>query len=302
MALSNNTSVADNLRGAGLMALAMTAFTVNDVFIKLLAGTLPLSQVIVLRSLLVVMAFGAWAAWSGLLRIRVTGRDRLLLLLRCGAEGAAAYFFLTALFHMDISALSAILQALPLTVTLGAALFLGEAVGWRRMTAIAVGFVGVMMIIRPGTEDFTVYALFGVATVACATIRDLTTKRLSPGLPSVTVALITAVVVAGLGGVMSLTDDPWAPVTLRSAVILCAAAGMICLAYLAIVMTMRVGDVGFVAPFRYASLVVAVIAGMAVFGERPDGWTIAGSLIVVGSGLYALWRERRLTAEPATQG
>ena len=296
------TTVTDNLRGAGLMALAMTAFTVNDVFIKLLAGILPLSQVIVLRSILVVVAFGAWAAWRRQLWLTLQGRDGFWLTLRCGAEAGAAFFFLTALFNMDISALSAILQALPLTVTLGAALFFGEAVGWRRLLAIGVGFVGVMMIVRPGTEDFTIYAVFGVATVLCATVRDLATRQLSPDMPSTTVALVTAAVVAVMGGVMTLTDDPWAPVSASSALVLMGATAMICLAYLTIVMTMRVGDVGFVAPFRYSSLVAATIAGVTVFGERPDGWTIAGSLIVVGSGLYMLWREQRIAQEPVTQG
>lgn len=281
------------------MALAMSSFTVNDSFMKVLAGSLPLSQVIVLRSVLVAGVFGVWVAARSRGRLGIPRRDRGLVALRCAAEAGAAYFFLTALFHMDISALSAILQALPLTVTLGAALFLGEPVGWRRMSAIGVGFVGVMLIIRPGTADFTIYALYGVATVICATFRDLVTKRLSPQVPSISVAFITALVVAALGGVLTLADDPWAGVSGTSWLILGAATFMICMAYIAIVAAMRVGDVGFVAPFRYTSLVVAVLAGVLVFGERPDALTILGSLIVVGSGLYTLWRERRLMREGA---
>ena len=287
-------ALSDNIRGAGLMAAAMTAFTGNDICIKLLSGQVPLSQVIVLRSLMVCLAFTGLGLWLGSLRLRLSRPDWTFLLLRSVAEGLGAYCFLTALFNMPIGTLSAILQTLPLTVTLGAALVFREPVGWRRFSAIGVGFLGVLLIIRPGTDEFTIYALYGIGAVVASTVRDLATRRLSREVPSMTAALVAAMVVAGLGGVMAGADAPWVTPTAGQMGAIAGAAALICLAYMSIVGAMRVGEVGFVAPFRYTSLVVAVLAGVVVFGERPGALTLAGMVIVVGSGLYTLWRERQL--------
>ncbi len=287
-------AISDNIRGAGLMALAMSAFTVNDVCVKLLTGHVPLSEIIVLRNVavLVVIVLAAWR--TGALAMRISPADKFYLLLRALCEAGATYLFLTALMHMDIGVLSAVMQALPLTVTLGAALVLREAVGWRRLVAIGTGFVGVLMIIQPGGAEFTFYALYGIGAVLCATVRDLTTRRMSRDVPSLTATIATAAVVACLGGVLSVTDSAWVVPDARSTALILTAAGLICVAYMAIVMAMRVGEIGFVAPFRYTSLVVAVLAGVVLFGERPDLLTLSGMAIVVGSGLYTLWRERQL--------
>ncbi len=298
MALSDNMTGSDNLTGAGLMVAAMAAFTLNDTCVKLLAGALPLSQVIALRGILTCVLIAAAALWLGKLTWRMSRADAAALLIRSLAEMAAAYFFLTALYNMPIATLTAILQALPLAVTLGAALVLGETVGWRRITAILVGFVGVMLIVRPGTEDFTLHAAYGVLTVVCATVRDLATRRLSRAVPSLTATLGTALAVTLLGIGMSATGADWQPMGLRETALIVAAAAMVCTAYLTIIMAMRVGDVGFIAPFRYSGLVVAMVVGLSVFGEWPDRLTLIGSAIVVGSGLYALWRERRQRPVP----
>ena len=143
---------ADNLRGAALMAYAMTAFALNDTCIKLVAADLPLMQVVLLRGLVATVLIGAVAVRAGVFGASLGRRDLTLVMLRGGAEAAAAWTFLTALLHMPIADLTAILQALPLAVTLGAALIFGEPVGWRRWAAIAVGFVGVLLIVRPGSD------------------------------------------------------------------------------------------------------------------------------------------------------
>lgn len=285
--------VSDNTRGALLMVIAMTAFTLNDALLKLLSGQVPLFQVIAVRGLLTSAMIGVLAWRMGVLRFDIPRRDRLLIALRCLAEAAAAYFFLTALFNMEIANVTAILQALPLAVTLGSALVFGEQVGWRRMTAILAGFCGVLLIVRPGLEGFTVYSLYGLATVFCAMVRDLVTRRLSTAIPSLTVTFFTALAVTALGFLLGL-GTKWVPLGLREAGLIGGASVLIIAAYLTIIMAMRAGDISFVAPFRYTGLIVAIIAGVLLFGDWPDLLTWAGSAIVVGSGLFAFWRERRL--------
>jgi len=213
--------------------------------------------------------------------------------LRAVSEMGSAWFFITALFHMPFANISAILQSLPLTVTLAGALFLGERIGWRRMTAILVGFGGVLLIVRPGTEGFDIYAIYGLATVACVTLRDIVSRMMSPALPSLMVASVSAVGVTGFAAVGALFVD-WQPVDGAAAVNLAGAMVFVIGGYICSVAAMRVGELGFVAPFRYTSLVIALVLGALVFGTFPDPVTLVGAAIVVTTGLYTLYREGRM--------
>ncbi len=275
------------------MTGAMTAFTINDTFLKLLGADLPLFQILFLRSVGVIVLLGSFAWATGSFRWPERASDRRLILIRAVAEAAAAWFFITALFNMPIANLSAILQALPLTVTLAAALFMGEHVGWRRFTAILVGFIGVFLIVRPGPEGFTIDSLYGVASVLCVTVRDLVVRRMSPDVKSMTVALGTVIIVGIFAGVGAMFVD-WQPVAPVHWAWLAGTVVTVLGGYIFSVSAMRVGEIGAVAPFRYTSLLVALIAGYFVFGDWPDEVTLIGASIVVATGLFTLWRERHM--------
>ncbi len=283
----------DNTRGALFMMGSMTAFTINDAFMKALSDELPLFQALFVRGLATVICLSVLCAVMGQLRFSLTRRDWGLLLLRAIGEVGGAYFFITALFHLPIANVSAILQALPLTVSLAAAVFLREALGWRRVTAICVGFCGVLLIVRPGGADFNIYSLYALAAVACVTLRDVVVRRLSPDVPSVLVALIAAIAVMVFGGFASLLIE-WQPFTVKASLQLGGSALFIIFGYVFSVAAMRVGEIGFVAPFRYTSLLVALVLGVVVFGAWPSGLTLVGAFVVVATGLFTLYRERRL--------
>ena len=283
----------DNMTGAILMMASMASFTINDTFMKALAGEIPLFQVLFLRSIFTTLAVAVVAWWMGVLFARVSRRDAGSIALRMVGEIGAAYFFLTALFNMPIANVTAILQALPLTITLAAALFFGDPVGWRRMSAILIGFVGVMLIVRPGAEDFTIYSVYVLAAVGFVTLRDLATRRLSKETPSMLVTFITSVSIMVFFGLASLTID-WAPMDLRAYGLTIGAAVMIIGGYLFSIMVMRVGEISFIAPFRYTGLIWALVLGWLVFDEWPEPITLVGAAIVVGSGLFMLYREAQL--------
>jgi S-adenosylmethionine uptake transporter len=285
-------ALSPNMLGAAFMTMSMAAFTVNDAFFKLLGADLPFFQILFLRSLAATAILALLAARAGAFRMKLKARDRWLIGIRTLAEICAAYFFLTALVNMEIANVTAILQALPLTVTLGAALFLGEPVGWRRFLAIGIGFVGVYLIVRPGSDGFTIYSLYAITAVISVTIRDLAARRLSPEVPSLRVAAATALGVLCFAGIGAAGTD-WQPMAGVHWAWLLGSVTMILGAYTLSVTAMRAGEIGFVAPFRYASLVVALILGLLVFGDWPDGLTLAGAGIVVATGLFTLWRERR---------
>ena len=280
-----------NARGALFMMGSMTAFTVNDALMKGLSGIVPLSQAVFLRGCLTTVLMLGLALSLGQLRLRMSRRDRLLIALRTVTEVATAYFFITALFNMPLANASAIMQALPLTVTLAGAVFLGQAVGWRRWAAIAVGFLGVMLIVRPGMAGFTIYSLYVLAAVILVTIRDILSRKISDDVPSLVIALKNAIWVTVAFGIASIGTE-WAPITAATAGPIIGAAVTIIAAYFCAVAAMRHGDIAVVAPFRYTSLVVAMLLGVIVFAERPDGLTLLGAGIVVATGIYTFYRER----------
>ena len=296
----------ENLRGATLMALSMLAFVLNDGLMKAVFDSMSIYQAIFLRGLITVPLIALLAWHKGALIVRIATRNRFLVTLRVAAEVGATVGFLTALKHMPLANVTAILQVLPLTVTMAAALFLGEKVGWRRWLAIAIGLAGVLIIIRPGMEGFSVYSIWALVAVGCVTIREIATRKLSADLPSLPVALATAIAIGGLGAVM-LPAVEWAPVSASALSLICGASLAIIGGYLFSVMTIRIGDIGFVAPFRYTAMVWALILGLLMFGEIPDMPTITGTVIIILTGLYLLHRERSVRrsvqeqAHPANQ-
>jgi drug/metabolite transporter (DMT)-like permease len=295
-------TLSDNARGILLMCASMLSFTVNDSFMKLTSQTLPLFQAIALRGIVASVALVLIARLTtGHLRLVPKGRDGVMVALRSLSEIAATALFLTALTQMPLANLSAILQSLPLAITLSAALFLREPVGWRRLTAILVGFCGVLLIVKPGTEGFTVWSVLGLGSVVCVVIRDLTTRTLSRGTPSAAVAVWASLAVMVMG-VAVTTWQGWVPVSADEALYLAIASAALIAGYMFAVMVMRVGDIGLIAPFRYTSLLWAILFGWMLFGTLPDEWTVAGAAIVVATGLYTLLRERKLSRAAARQG
>jgi len=290
---SAETRASENMRGALFMVLSMAGFALNDTLIKVVSADLPLFQAVFLRGI-AASAFIALLAWrQGALAFRPGRRDRRMIAQRALAELAGTVCFLTALFNMPIANATAILQSVPLAVALGAALFLGEKVGWRRFLAIGVGFLGVLVIVRPGSEGFTVYSLWAVGAIGFIVLRDLSTRMLSPEAPAAYVVFVTSLVLTCAAGLAALASE-WRPFEFRHVAALVSSAGFLIVGYLFGVSTMRIGDIGFTQPFRYTLILWAILAGILLFDEWPDFWMLFGSAIVVATGIFTLGRERKL--------
>ena len=288
------------MRGALLMMGSMASFTLNDASMKALSDELPLAQALFLRGLATMALMYLLARSLGPLKLKMSRRDRNLVRLRNLAEIGTAYFFITALFNMPIANAAAIMQALPLSVTLAGALFLGQAVGWRRLSAILVGFLGVMLIVRPGMAGFNIYSVYVLIAVVLVTIRDVLSRKISADVPTMTVALMNAVSVTVAFGLASLFTD-WAPLTVKATMQLGAASVFIIGGYIFSVSAMRVGEIAVIAPFRYTSLLWALVLGLLIFAEWPDLLTLLGSAIVVVTGVYTFYRERRFSRRNTSQ-
>ncbi len=289
------TKTSANLRGAIFMMISMGGFALNDAAMKAVLVDTPLFTAIFWRGLVMVAVLGA-ACWAtGAFAWRPRRRDVRLIGWRGLAEIVTTLCFLSALANMPIANATAILQSTPLVVTLAAALILGETVGWRRITASLVGFAGVLIIIRPGTADFNAFAVLAVVAVVFIVVRDLVTHRLSSGAPTLLVAFITSVLITGLGAVGGLATGYTIPS--EHAILIAAASGFLILGYVFSVSAMRTGDISFVSPFRYTILVWALAAGILVFDEVPDAMTIAGTLVIVITGLFTFLREQKLARQ-----
>lgn len=287
--------VSDNLRAAIYMNLSMAGFTLNDAAMKAVMQHLPLWQAIAFRGLLTLGPLILIARMTGGLSFRLPRGDAVMVGIRSAAEVASTLLFLAALVHMPIANLSAIMQSLPLAVTLAAAVFFGEKVGWRRMTAILVGLAGVLIIVRPGPDGFDIWSVLGLASVAFVVLRDLSTRKISRQTPSSTVAVLASLAVTASALVLSPLTG-WVMPTATDMLLLVAAATFIIIGYNFAIMVMRVGEIGFVAPFRYTALLWALLLGWLAFDTLPDPLTLAGAGLVVGSGIFTLWRERRVRA------
>lgn len=282
------------------MALSMAGFTFNDAIVKDLTETMNVGQVMFLRGLFASIMILAIARSRGALRpIRVAFSGRVAL--RAMGELGATITYLIGLSYIPLAMASAILQALPLAVTMGAALFLNEAVGWRRWLAILAGFAGVMIILQPGTGGFSPFAFLIVLTVIFAAMRDIVTRMVDADIPSLFLSAVTSIVVTLVGLLLVVPLGGWRPVSAGALVEIAGAAGLLIIGYQFLIMAMREGEISFIAPFRYTSFLWAILLGFVVFGDIPDTAMIIGGTIVVASGLYTFYRERRRNSTTAAE-
>jgi drug/metabolite transporter (DMT)-like permease len=281
----------ENVTGILLMLAAMALFAVEDLFLKWAASGLPLGQIILVSGALGAPVFMvmAWRKGQG---IFVKDALHPAVIVRNTGEIIGTASFVAALAVVPLGTVAAVLQAMPLAVTMGAALIFGDKVGWRRWTAISVGFAGVILVIRPGAEAFQPEALLVLVTVAGMSLRDLAARRIPArvttaqvsawGLMAVT--LLGAAMLAISGGARGTSG--WETAILFGAVVFGTAG------YWAVTAATRTGEVAVVAPFRYSRLVFSMSLGVIFLAERPDALTLCGAALIVGSGLYAFARER----------
>lgn len=280
----------DNIKGALLMSLAMAGFTLGDAMVKMVAPDLNTGQILFVRGVITCTLILTVAWRMGALRSFRHLLDPWLAV-RTVSEVLAAVTYIKALASLPLPNAAAILQALPLAVTMGAALILREEVGWRRWSAILVGFAGVLIIIRPGAEGFTTASLLVVVSVLTAALRDIATKKISREVPSLLVSGVAAFCVMATGAATIIPFGGWRPVALEHVGLLAIASLGLFAGYQALIMAMRTGEISFIAPFRYTSLLWAIGLGAFLLHEMPDRFMLVGASIVIAAGIYAFHRE-----------
>lgn len=281
------------LRAISLMILSMAFLAGADAFFKLAVLAAPIGQVMTFVSLGGSTIFFIAAAAFG---ISVFTRDALhpMVLLRNLFEIIGAVGLVTGLKYISLPVFAAIIQAGPLVVTVGAALFLNEKVGARRWTAVFVGLFGMLLVIQPWSGSFTGWELSAVIGIAALSARDLVTRLAPAQMPALAISAwgFTATLVPGV--ILWLVGDPVLVTTPDALWPILGAIIVTTSGYLAITTAMRIAPASVVAPFRYTRLVFTTALGVMVFGDRPDVWTLIGAGIILAAGLYTFFRERQL--------
>ena len=289
-----------NQRGIVAIVACMASYTVNDVLVKEILRHYPVGETIFIRGLMcialiggVVLAFGHGP------RVRAISSKPLMA--RSLLDGLSTAGFIAALAHMQLANLSAVLQVAPLIIVALSVAFYGERVGWRRWSAIAVGFAGALLVIKPIPSEFNFWAVVGIASALAAALREMMTRRIDHGIPTLVIAFWGTVGITACGALF-YPFEQWRMFAPGDLAVLFVAAIFVGLAIYLLALGFRNVDLSVVAPFRYSYILTSTLGGFLVFGEWPDSWSTVGAMLIVASGIYAVHREavRRRQISSAT--
>lgn len=289
-ATSKPTSAA-NLRGIFAMLISQALFLMSDSVIKVAGETLAPSQIMATRGLMAVYLVGAilvatvnWRQWYMVLRP--------LVVLRGVIEGTVAVFFLISLPYLQLGQITVISQITPLILTVMSAVLLGEAVGRARWAAVAVGFVGVVLVAQPTAEGVSIHVVGALVMALLVAARDLITRFIDPGVPTGVVTFTSTVAVC-LMGFAGFETQPWAPLSNNVAGLLALSAILVTLGIVFVVIAFRGVEVSVVSPFRYSAVVWATLFGYLLWSEQPNDLALAGTALIILAGLFAMQEEAR---------
>jgi drug/metabolite transporter (DMT)-like permease len=282
-------SAAENRRGIIAMVMAMSLFVCNDTLMKLAREVYPAGQAIALRTIFAVIAgFVMVFAMRDGSKLRLGLRP--LVLLRSLLDASTALCFIWALGKLPLGNVTAIGMASPLLIVLFAVLLGIERVGWRRTVALIIGFIGVVIVVRPTAEGFNPAAVVALFSAVLVAARDLLSRRIGNSVPS-TVVSLTATIVVGAFAVSLGTAEDWEPIWRRETIYLVVAAVLVSSASFFVISAFRSADIGAISGLRYSVVIFAVIMGYLVWGDVPDAIAFAGMALIVGSGVYTMHRQ-----------
>jgi len=282
-----------NAKGVALMIGSMAAFAIGDTMIKFASQSISPAQGILLLAVFgaAMFAFLAIASRTALWTPDFWSRP---IMLRNVVEALTSICFFSALAAAPLSLVVSIMQAVPLMVTIGAAVLLSEHVGPRRWIAIGIGLIGVLVMLRPWSEGIQPGALWAVGAAIGLATRDVAARFVPAKVATLQLALWGTLSLVPAALILMPLSGPHPTISFDITFLMLIAAAATAAGYYAVTAAMRIGEVSLVAPFRYTRLLFALALAVMFLGERPDALTLFGAIIVIGSGLFVLLRERSL--------
>ncbi|HSI01629.1 MAG TPA: DMT family transporter [Reyranella sp.] len=283
----------DNRRGILAMSASVVVFIFNDALIKLATETMPPLQAIGLRGLfatlwcgLALLSHGDWRQIHRLAHPWVAVRGLL--------EALAAISYLVALAYIPFAIATAVNLSTPLFLAALAVLLLKETVGWRRWSAIAVGFIGVVMVIQPEPGDVNIWTWLVVFSSFAGALRDVISRWVPGQVPTLVVSMSSAVTLAVIGCVWALLDG-WQPMSWRGIAYVAGSSLLLAAGYQLLMIALRSNaEFSVIGSFRYASVLWALALGYVLWGDVPNVLAVAGIAVIVAAGLYVLHRDRMM--------
>ena len=277
------------------MIIAMGCLTLTDMFIKIASRTLPIGQV------MIIYGVGALLVFWGLLRIKgepiqLSPLTNPAVIWRNVGDLIAINSMFLALVYVPLSTIGAVIQAVPLLVTAAAALFLGEQVGLKRISAIFIGFLGTLLIIQPGASSFDITATLVLVAALGMALRDIATKLVRENFSTLLLSFYSCFLFIFSGSILLIIKGVPGVPGLGSVAILAAMIVAGCLGFFFMTEAVRLGDMSVVIPFRYTRLLFSMAAGILVLGEQVNATMLIGSALTILSGLY-IWR-REIVIQP----
>lgn len=286
-----------NTLGCVYMVIGALGYVVNDAFVRMATDEgLDVYQTLFVRGVLMSAVFLAASAVRG----ESLTRDHLRgpLLRRVAAEVGGTALFFAALVRMEFANAQTILMLVPFAVTLIAAVRLNEPVGATRYAIVVAGFVGVLIVVRPAGDGFTGWSLVVAASAGFLVVREFATRRIDPSISALPVATLTAISITAMMGLISAFTG-WGRITATSALLVVLACACLIVGYVFTIQTVRVGDLSVSAPFRYTTLVGAVVLGRIAFDERIDAWTLVGCGVIIVAGIVSTRADRTVLRDPS---
>jgi drug/metabolite transporter (DMT)-like permease len=284
------------LRGIALMIAALAFFSCSDAASKLMTATLPAVEVAWLRFCVFTLLMLGVAAIAGGRKALRSRRPGLQALRALGVMGSSVLFIMGLAF-LPMAEATAISFVSPLMVTALSIPILGETIGWRRWSAVGVGLLGVLIVVRPGTGAFDTAAILPILSAASWAVALVVTRKMS-GADGPLVSLTYAAIV-GLLVTSAIAPFEWVNPGWREIGLALVTGGASTMAQWLVVLAFQQARASVLATFSYSQLVWSGLLGFLVFGSVPDGWTLVGAAVIIASGLYTAHRERTVRVSAA---
>ena len=271
------------------MIAGSALITLNDALLKWLTADLPVGQVLFVRG---CFALSFMAVLLGYQRRMPRIKSFPAQISRALLTVASTFAFITGLRYMPLAEAIAIAFAGPLFVTLLAALMLREHVGWRRWSAVFIGFCGVLIMLRPGGGALNWAAFLPLGASLGGALRDIITRKMSVTESSFSTLVFTTFIVT-LSGLCTLPLG-WQALDKLDFALLALTSVLVASAHFLLIETFRLAEASLVAPFKYLSIVWGTLYGFLIWGDVPDLWVWSGAALLIGSGWYIFHRESQI--------
>jgi drug/metabolite transporter (DMT)-like permease len=279
----------NTIRGILSMIVGGGSLTMSDAATKWLTASLPIGEILFVRALVVTIAIGLIMWRSGSFAGLRIGRFRNIGT-RSVLAVCSTFLIVASLARLPLNEVIAILFVGPLFVAVLATPLLGERVSVHRWLAVLIGFTGMLIMVRPGTAGFQLVALLPVVAALVAATRDIVTRRISTAETSIAILFYSMVALTLVG--LATAPFGWRPMDGGELAIVILAGLMFGIGHYFVIEGYRYAEASVVSPYRYTNLIWAALLGFVLWGEIPSIWVLAGTPLVVGSGLYILLHER----------